>query len=189
MEGSCSYALRISIDAPNQREKVRREGHSAPLAASPRNEGILFGEHRDSYHSSYTGFAPRWYTQELGKKAVASCACLQSFGPMVLSMRARTKRSHHDLLYHTFTERSHARVILLVGQVAWDGFLVRRVGLKAPVGTLEPYWMVTPEPPPAPESIGIASSYGSSCVVKDSNLVDPASSHTLVSKIKPCMSK
>ena len=26
-------------------------------------------------------------------------------------------------------------------------------------------------------------------VVKDSNLVDPASSHTLVSKIKPCMSK
>ena len=48
MEGSCSYALRISIDAPNPREKVRREGHSAPLAASPRNEGILFGEHRDS---------------------------------------------------------------------------------------------------------------------------------------------
>ena len=49
--------------------------------------------------------------------------------------------------------------------------------------------MVTPEPPPAPQSVGIASSYGSSCVVKDSNLVDPASSHTLVSKIKPCMSK
>ena len=115
---------------------------------------------------------------------------LHSFGPLLVhSVRARTKRSHHDLLYHTFTERSHACAILLVGQVAWDGFLVRRVGLKAPVGTLEPYWMVTPEPPPAPQSIGIASSYGSSCVVKDSNLVDPASSHTLVSKIKPCMSK
>ena len=26
-------------------------------------------------------------------------------------------------------------------------------------------------------------------IEKDSNLVDPASSHTLVSKIKPCMSK
>ena len=26
-------------------------------------------------------------------------------------------------------------------------------------------------------------------VADDSNLVDPASSHTLVSKIKPCMSK
>ena len=136
----------------------------------------------------YTGFAPRWYAQELGKKAVASCA-LSAFGRSIDSMRARTKRSYHDLLYHTFTERSHARVILLVGQVAWDGFLVRRVGLKAPVGTSEPLWMVTPEPPPAPQSVGIASSYGSSCVVKDSNLVDPASSHTLVSKIKPCMSK
>ena len=144
----------------------------------------------DGYCSSYIGLAPRWYTQELGKKAVASCACLHSFGPLLVhSVRARTKRSHHDLLYHTFTERSHACAILLVGQVAWDGFLVRRVGLKAPVGTLEPYWMVTPEPPPAPQSIGIASSYGSSCVVKDSNLVDPASSHTLVSKIKPCTSK
>ena len=115
--------------------------------------------------------------------------CTRSDPLLVHSVRARTKRSHHDLLYHTFTERSHARVILLVGQVAWDGFLVRRVGLKAPVGTSEPLWMVTPEPPPAPQSVGIASSYGSSCVVKDSNLVDPASSHTLVSKIKPCMSK
>ena len=27
------------------------------------------------------------------------------------------------------------------------------------------------------------------CVEEDSNLVDPASSHMLVSKIKPCMSK
>ena len=93
MEGSCSYALRISIDAPNQREKVRREGHSAPLAASPRNEGILFGEHRDSYYSSYAGFAPRWYTQELGKKAVASCACLHSFGPLVGSFGAGTHKA------------------------------------------------------------------------------------------------
>ena len=31
--------------------------------------------------------------------------------------------------------------------------------------------------------------WAAACVPKDSNLVDPASSHTLVSKIKPCMSK
>merc|ERR1711871_609376 len=29
MEGSCSYALRISIDAPDPREKVRLVGHSS----------------------------------------------------------------------------------------------------------------------------------------------------------------
>ena len=33
------------------------------------------------------------------------------------------------------------------------------------------------------------TSPSSACEVKDSYLVDPASSHMLVSKIKPCMSK
>ncbi|KAH8922004.1 hypothetical protein BT69DRAFT_273901 [Atractiella rhizophila] len=33
------------------------------------------------------------------------------------------------------------------------------------------------------------SAFVGSCVTSDSYLVDPASSHMLVSKIKPCMSK
>ena len=36
---------------------------------------------------------------------------------------------------------------------------------------------------------GAHASAGQSCVGGDRNLVDPASSHMLVSKIKPCMSQ
>ena len=47
----------------------------------------------------------------------------------------------------------------------------------------------------APRSVGYRSGVGSACFVRalrrpaNSYLVDPASSHMLVSKIKPCMSK
>ena len=38
-------------------------------------------------------------------------------------------------------------------------------------------------------AVGVSSRARWVLVVQDSNLVDPASSHMLVSKIKPCMSK
>ena len=37
--------------------------------------------------------------------------------------------------------------------------------------------------------LGFAAPFAPSLVKRDSYLVDPASSHMLVSKIKPCMSK
>ena len=40
-----------------------------------------------------------------------------------------------------------------------------------------------------PNYLATSSGFGLRTELKDSNLVDPASSHMLVSKTKPCMSK